>query len=289
MALLFDQGPTMSRAEFRLLRDMVESHCGLNFEEDTQFVMERKLRSRLEALGLDDFSTYYELLRENPAEMDQAVEVLTTNETYFFREYYQLEAFAKQVVPRIMEANAASKRIAVWSAGCSTGEEVYTVAMLLASNPTLREWDVRVFGSDISRRVVQHARRGIYGTSSFRAMPRVYSKYFREVSGGREVLPEIRARCHFGRLNLLDGDRSAIVGSVDAIFCRNVLIYFDQEARRRVIRTLYDRLVPGGYLMLGHSESLLRSATEFELVHLEGDLVYRRPHSAPDLMQREPR
>lgn len=289
MALLFDQGPSMSRAEFRLLRDAVERHCGLNFEVDTQFVMERKLKARLEALGLDDFGAYYEVLRENPSEMDQAVEVLTTNETYFFREYYQLEAFAKQVVPRLMEANAASKRIAIWSAGCSTGEEVYTLAMLLASIPVLAEWDVRVFGSDISRRVVQHARRGVYGTSSFRAMPRIYARYFREVSGGREVLPEIRARCHFGRLNLLDGDRSAIVGSVDAVFCRNVLIYFDDEARRRVIRTLYDRLVAGGYLMLGHSESLLRTATEFELVHLEGDLVYRRPDSAPDLTQGETR
>lgn len=277
MSSLFDPGPSMSQAEFRSLSEVIEKRFGLHYEADTQFVMERKLRPRLETLGLDSYSAYLDVLSKKREESEAAVEALTTNETYFFRENYQLQAFDRQVVPRLMKINEGSKRLAIWSAGCSTGEEVYTLAMILAQNRALAEWDVRLFGSDLSRSVVRHARRGVYSESSFRAMPRGYDHYFRRTAAGREVLPEIRARCHFGNINLLERASTAIVGSVDAIFCRNVLIYFGPEVRRRVVRTLYERLVPGGHLMLGHSESLIRSATEFELVHLDGDLVYRRP------------
>ena len=111
-------------------------------------------------------------------------------------------------------------------------------------------------------------------------MPPKYERYFIEAPEGRQVCPEVRAMCHFGQLNLLAHDRSAIVGTVDAVFCRNVLIYFDAESRRRVVRTFFDRLAPGGYLLLGHSESLLHVSNDFELVHLSTDMVYRRPRLA---------
>ena len=127
-----------------------------------------------------------------------------------------------------------------------------------------------------ARRVVR-ARRGVYREASFRAMPLQHLRYFDDTAEGRSVRPEVRAMCHFGHLNLLEHGRTAIVGAVDVIFCRNVLIYFDPESRAQVVRTFFDRLVPGGYLLLGHSESLLRTTTDFELVHLRTDMVYRRP------------
>ncbi|MCB9611550.1 MAG: protein-glutamate O-methyltransferase CheR [Sandaracinus sp.] len=280
MSLLFDRGPAMTDEEFRLMRDLVNGYCGIAFGEDAKYVVERRLRERLQALGLSDFSEYYRHLRfhvDGDAELERAVDLLTTNETYFFRESYQLQAFERELLPELAERNAARKRLTVWSAGCSTGEEVYTIAMIVASMPRFEGWDVRIFGSDISRRVLQQARRGVYREASFRAMPLQHLRYFDETTEGRSVRPDVRAMCHFGHLNLLEHGRTAIVGAVDVIFCRNVLIYFDPESRAQVVRTFFDRLVPGGYLLLGHSESLLRTTTDFELVHLRTDMVYRRP------------
>lgn len=284
MSILFDGGPKLGPEEFRLLRDYINRVSGISFQEDARFSIERRLRERLAALQLETFDEYYQYLRYHAdavAELERALELLTTNETYFFREEYQLRAFRDEILPEVRSRAEASgsKRLAIWSAGCSTGEEAYTLAMMIADSGQYHDWEVRIFGNDISRRVLSTARKGVYTGASFRVMPPAYEPYFDDVPGGRQVKPHIRAMCHFGYLNLLDRAKAAIVGKVDAIFCRNVLIYFDQEARRRVIETFYERLNPGGYLMLGHSESLLNLSTAFELVHLSTDLVYRRPEA----------
>ena len=276
----FASGPKLRPEAFRMIREVINAYCGLYFEDESGFVMERRLRPRLEALGIDRFDEYYRYLKlhpRGPEELGLAAEALTTHETYFLRERYQLDAFAQEVLPRIAAAAERSRCISVWSAGCSTGEEVYSIAMMIRDTGRYDDWDVRVFGTDISRPVLQSARRGVYGESSFRALPPRYFRYFTETAEGRVVKPEIRALCHFGQLNLLEHERSVVVGTVQAVFCRNVLIYFDNESRRRVLRTIYERLTPGGFLMLGHSESLIRASTDFELVHLSSDLVYRRP------------
>lgn len=272
----------MSDDEFRLFQARIRRHCGLSYESSSKFIMERRLRPRLEALNLDDYQSYYRLLQgpRGPIEIEKTVDALVTNETYFFREEYQLRAFETEVLPILELRNRESRRLSIWSAGCSTGEEVYSLAMIVAASQRFVGWDVRIFGSDISRRVLRRARTGTYGHASFRAMQDRFAHFFRPAPAGRrEVLPEIKSMCHFGRVNLARRDESAIVGTVDAVFCRNVLIYFDDETRAHVVRTLYDRLVPGGYLMLGHSESLFRGATDFELVHLSSDLIYKRPLS----------
>lgn len=282
MSVLLDTGPTLRPDEFRLLRELINRYCGMQFSDDTQYVFERRLKERLREIGLDDFTQYYHHLLYHPqakAEIEAAVDALVTNETYLFREDYQLNAFRHEILPRLREQEriARHKSLTVWSAGCSTGEEVYTIAILIHESRLFAGWDIRVFGNDISRRVVAAARRGTYGPSSFRAMPPEYARFFIDVPQGRQVAPQIRSMCHFGHMNLLDRDRSALIGRVDVVFCRNVLIYFDDGARRRVIDTFYERLHPGGYLLLGHSESLLNSSTAFELVHLTTDMVYRRP------------
>ncbi len=273
--------------EFRLLRDLVNARSGLHFDDDALPSFERRLAERLVALDLSGFDDYYNHLRFSAggeAELEEAIEALTTNETYFYRQEYQLRGFRDELLPRLAEENRARRRLTLWSAGCSTGEEAYTIAMFVHESGLFAGWDVRVIGSDISRRRVAAARRGVYRGGAFRAIPAAArSAFFCEAPGGERVVDFIREMCHFGQLNLLDGARAAIVGRVDAVFCRNVLIYFDSRSRRQVIDNLYDRLVPGGYLLLGHSESLLNLSTAFELVHLREDLVYRRPPAVPRL------
>jgi len=267
--------------EFLLLRDLIYEHAGLSFDADAMFLFDRRLGERVEALGLRGFSDYYKYLRFNargPAELEEAVERLTTKETYFFRQEYQLRSFANELLPRLATANADSKRLCIWSAGCSTGEEVYTLAMLVRESALFESWEVRIIGSDICKSNVATARRGVYQASSFRTTSdTLRARYFREEEDGMHVVDRVKQLCHFGQLNLLDGGRASVVGRVDAIFCRNVLIYFDLRSRRRVIDILLERLLPGGYLLLGHSESLLNLSTAFELVHLREDLVYRKP------------
>jgi len=282
VSLLHDVGPTLDLKEFRLLRDYVNRFCGIHFADDSVYIVERRLRERLRELGIEDFVEYYRYLRYHPnaeAELERAAEVLTTNETYFFREAYQLRAFTDEILP-VVRARAlarGAKRVDVWSAGCSSGEEVYTIAMLIEASRLFEGWDIRVFGNDISRRVLRKARDATYTSASFRAMIPDYDRFFISTDEGKQVHPGIRSMCHFGHLNLMNERRVAIVGRVDVTFCRNVLIYFDDTSRRKVLDTIYQRLHRGGYLLLGHSESLLQSGTAFEIAQLTTDIVYRRP------------
>lgn len=288
MPLFFDSGPHLRQEEFRLIRDLMNDFCGISLSADAIGMVERRLRERLVALDIGSFASYYQHLRyakDREAEIEQAIDLLTTNETYFFREEYQLSAFASEILPEVhrRKRDIGSTRLSIWSAGCSSGEEVYSLAILLEASGLFEGWDVRVFGNDISRRVLSKARKGVYGKSSFRVMPECYSRFFRRTDEGFEVHPRIRGMCNFGHLNLLDRSRAAIVGRVDIVFCRNVLIYFDNASRRRAIENFYDRLVPGGYLLLGHSESLIHLSTAFELVNLTTDLVYRKPEAVASL------
>ncbi len=291
--------------EFRLLRDLFAARTGLHFGPESRFVLERRLRERLVVLKLQCFADYHHYLRFDARaadEWDEAVDLLTINETYFFREDRQLRGFQEELLPMMHALTQPRRRLMIWSAGCSTGEEAYSIAILVhqcdlflprrsmpletAFSPVAlapsagepRPWDVRIYGSDISRRCVAAARRGTYGQASFRATPdAVRRNCFRPSSDGWRVVDPIRELCHFGQMNLLDEDRLRILGRADIIFCRNVLIYFDAKARKTAIDVLYKRLNPGGVLLLGHSESLLNVSTAFELLHLKEDLVYRKP------------
>jgi chemotaxis protein methyltransferase CheR len=287
--------PPLKTEEYRLLRDLISERLGLWFGPESAASLERRLRERLGVRGISSFSDYYHLLKYSELaneEWDEAGEVLTTHETYFFREDYQLRAFKNELLPMLV--SRPRRRVHVWSAGCATGEEAYTIAMLMLESGLChpqRGWELRVHGSDLSKKCISVARRGIYGGSSFRATSsEARERWFRPVPETRDpstahaptapyygVAPDVRSLCHFTQMNLLDAERTALVGRCDIIFCRNVVIYFDAAARRRVIDMFYERLVPGGVLLLGHSESLLNVTTAFELLHLKEDLVYRRP------------
>jgi len=269
---------------FRWLRDLVNEHAGLDFHDDALYAFERRLAERVTAQGLESFEEYYQFLRFDPAgqrEMDEMVDLLTTKETYFFRQEYQLRALSRELFPRLVEDNRGSRRLTIWSAGCSTGEEAYTLAICVLMSGLFADWDVRVIGTDISKRSVAFARRGVYRPNSFRSTPPdVRRAYFDDRHDGAHVNEALRRMCHFGQLNLLDAAKASMVGRANVVMFRNVLIYFDDRARKRAIDNVYERLIPGGYLLLGHSESLWNVTTAFELVHLQDDLVYRKPPAA---------
>ncbi len=274
--------PEMSPEEFRLIRDLVYDHCGILYRDEMKFVMERRLWPRLELLHLADYAGYHRYLRYDPsrrAELDVAIEALTTNETYFFREPLQLQALTDELLPLYAARNERTRRLRIWSAGCSTGEEAYTLAMLVQESGRFEGWDVEIYGTDISKKVLATARRAEYGPSSLRATTSLQqARHFDTAANGKAVVkPALRAMVSFGQLNLLDEEMTALVAKMDLVMCRNVMIYFDPPARRRVLKAFYDRLVEGGHLLLGHSESLINLTAEFELVHLKTDLVYRKP------------
>lgn len=280
--------PVLSEAEFRFLRDRIKAYAGICFGDETAFLLQRRLRPRLAALGLAGFSEYCAYLQDpqrSPAqraqEMEEVFDLCSTRETYFFRQPRQLRAFRQQVLPLL---RPAGPELRVWCAGCSTGEEAYSVAMEVLESGRFRgaPAQIQIVASDLSRAALETAQAGIYGRSAFRQTEAVarYRRYFLEldVPGPArrwQVLPEVRQPVHFLHHNLLE-DLSHRARPFHVIFCRNVLIYFDAPARAALVDRLADCLVEGGYLLLGHSESLLRTPSPFELCHLEQELVYRK-------------
>lgn len=280
---MFDRDETipLGEGEFRLLRDLIREHCGLFFDDGSRFLLERRLSRRLKLHHLSNFRDYYRLLlydKKKEDELTAAIDVLTVNETFFFREKNQLKAFSDEILPEIRETNREKKRIRVWSAGCSTGEEPYTIAMLVLEYGHLFGWDMEILGSDINQRVLTAARRGVYRKNSFRSAESYFmEKYFEEESGSFLISEAVKRLVSFSYLNLLDPFKVRFMGQTDVIFCRNVLIYFDQAARKKVVENFYNNLVEGGYLLLGHAESLINISTSFALRHLKNDMVYQKP------------
>jgi chemotaxis protein methyltransferase CheR len=268
---------------FRLLRDFIHGYCGIYFDDGSKFLVERRLSRRLEQRRLKSFEEYYRFIRydrRREEELTVLIDNLTTNETYFFRETPQLRAFSEELLPELRRSLAERKTLRIWSAGCSTGEEPYTIAiLLLESGDWWRDWQVEILGSDINQRVLHTARKGVYKKSAHRATsPEMLAKYFiEEDKGSYRILDKVRELVSFSSVNLLDPNKTSLVNNVDIIFCRNVIIYFDKEAKKKVIESFYEKLREGGYLLLGHSESLINISNAFMLRTLKNDMVYQKP------------
>lgn len=273
----------MSDEEFLLIRDLIFDYCGIMLPENVKFLVERRLRPRLDAFGAAGFREYYRAVkygRDKTHELDEIVELITTNETYFFREQHQLQAFTREIVPALVAGREPGNPIRIWSAGCSSGEEGYTIAMLLEEMALPSTVTFEIFGSDISRKVLRLARSGVYRESSFRdTSPHFIEKYFDRDNRDYILRDHIRSRVTFGHLNLMDEAALALVANVDVIFCRNVMIYFAKSSRTKLLNSFYRKMRAGGYLLLGHSESLVNASTNFEIVALKNDIVYRKPIS----------
>ncbi len=268
---------------FRLLRDFIHGYCGIYFDNGSKYLLERRLSRRLEQRRLKSFEEYYHFLRydrKREEELIILIDNLTTNETYFFRESAQLRAFSEEILPELRSGLADRKVLRIWSAGCSTGEEPYTIAiLLLESGDWWRDWQVEILGSDINQRVLHTARKGVYKKSAHRATsPEMLAKYFFcDEKGDYRIIDKVKELVSFSYLNLLDPYKTSLVSNMDVIFCRNVIIYFDHEAKKKMIESFYQKLRDGGYLLLGHSESLINISTAFILRTLKNDMVYQKP------------
>jgi chemotaxis protein methyltransferase CheR len=264
----------------RQVLELLNRRYGFQFRDSFWEMAKARLARRMVELGLDNLQDYYYRLLYDTGgddEMDAVFEALANNETYFFREDSQIWTLSKEIVPERRRAHPGA-RVRVWSAGCSTGEEPYSLAMAVLESQAGGGDAVEIFGSDQSRRALERARRGVYGGFSFRSIPPgIKERYFRSCEQDRfQIVPEVRRLVQFGRCNLMGPAGDLPLVKFDAIFCRNVLIYFDREARRQVINLFYDRLAGGGYLLLGHSESLLDLSDRFEFASLSNDVAYRR-------------
>jgi len=273
----------LSEDVFRLIRDIIKDYCGLYFDDSSRYLIEKRLSRRVKNHHLNDFRDYYRFIRydkNTEQELSAIMDILTVNETYFFREQNQLKAFSEEILEELKVTNKGGKVLRIWSAGCSTGEEPYTISMLINEKSNFNGWDIEICGSDINQRVLQAARKGVYKKNAFRTTePHYIKKYFKEEDGSFQINDNVKRHVNFSYLNLLDPFKTRFLGNMDVIFCRNVLIYFDNASRKRVIENFFNRLVDGGYLLLGHAESLINISTAFNLKHLKNDMVYQKPHS----------
>ena len=276
-----DEVLTLSEDVFRLIRDIIKDHCGLYFDDNSKYLVEKRLTRRVKNHHFSDFRDYYRFIRYDrnfEEELTAIIEVLTVNETYFFREQNQLRALSDEILEELKETNKDRRSLRIWSAGCSTGEEPYTIAMMLNEKIDFSGWDIEIYGSDINQRVLQTARKGIYRKNSFRTTDQYFiNKYFTEQDGAYQIQDCLKRFVNFSYVNLLDPFKIRFLGKMDVILCRNVLIYFDSLSRKKVIDNFYERLVDGGYLLLGHAESLINISTAFTLKHFKNDMVYQKP------------
>jgi chemotaxis protein methyltransferase CheR len=269
----------VDKKELIRVRNIISAEFGLFFSSRDLHILENRLTPCLERLGVDTFNDYAEvLLRPGNKELQLAIEHLTNNETYLFREDYQLAAFSKEMLPLLKKKASNNRQLTIWSAGCSSGEEVYTIAMLLADSGLFTGWNVRILGTDIHSAMISHARKGLYSESSFRNTSSAQRRrHFTRKGHLFEIKDDIKAMCNFSTMNILNDDSLGIIGRFDVVFCRNVLMYFDKKSKLKCLSNFFNRLQTGGMLLLGHTESLLNLKTDFEDVYLTDALVYRKP------------
>lgn len=264
------------------IRDLIYQVAGI-FQPDNKLrLLEDRCSKRMKTLGVATLYEYYECLTTKPirqAELTSLLNEITIGETCFFRNQPQLDAFRNVVLPRILEAKSKLplRHLRIWSAGCSTGEEPYTLSIILLEETAdrLKGWTFEVLATDLNERSLAHAKQGTYGTYSTRNLNAYFrQKYFIARGGDLHVAPEVKARVNFSRVNLSDDCRMAFMKGIDLVMCCNVLIYFDGASKRRVIQHFYNNLLTHGYLLLGHSESLYGISEDFRLVHLPSATAY---------------
>jgi chemotaxis protein methyltransferase CheR len=265
----------MSPQVFSILSALIEQRAGLHYSPEDRDLLQDKVSVRALDAGFDSLLDYYYFLRYDPAgpaALDALVDSLLVHETYFFREALPVSVLADDV---LVPAVRAGRRPRVWCAACSTGEEPLTLAMMLADRGVLS--DVEVVASDLSPRVLERARTGEHNLRSLRALPPGVEGRWLEVRGGRpHVKPELVEAVDWRRVNLVDAQAVAALGTFDAILCRNVLIYFQDETARRVVESLTRALAPGGHLLVGTSESLMRFGTALTCEERRGAFFYTK-------------
>lgn len=269
----------LSESEFRLFRELIYDECGVSMGAEKKTFLESRLRRRMDDLGIKSGYEYYCLVKhssDRSRELPALLDILMICETSFFRNHPQFELLKETVLPEIVlkKERAGSRLIRVWSAGCSTGQEPYSaVIALLESLPGAESWTVRVFASDLSFTALERAQCGVYRADQIKGLQQHHvSKYFRQQDGNYLIGDPVK-RCVIFDYHNLKHDNG--LRGLDLIFCRNVMIYFDADEQRRLVARFANCLVPGGFLFLGHAESLQGLSSRFAMVHRNKGIAYR--------------
>jgi chemotaxis protein methyltransferase CheR len=254
------------------------------FPEARRHFVERRVADRMAATGATSFARYFvRLSGDLDGEIEKFINAFTVNETYFYREDYQLACLTSDLLGERLRVKPFGEALRIWSVPCSTGEEPYSIAIWLLENwPQVDAHNVEIVGSDIDTNVLEAARAGIFGERALmRLTPKLIDKYFVATEPGRwQILDDLRQSVRFTAVNIVERSETHPHGLFDVIFCRNVLIYFDDSSRRVAAENLYENLAPGGYICLGHTESMSRISPLFEVCRFVNAIIYRKPLEA---------
>jgi len=273
------QAPTLTSDEMAQVASILYDWTGMIFGENKRYYIERRIGERMARNHITEASSYLSFVRSHPAEKQALINAFTINESYFYREQHQFAALSAQILPQIVGTKQPGDLVRIWSMPCSTGEEAYSIAIWLLENwPLVDAYNIEIVGSDIDTAALNHAREGVFGARALARLPaRVVEDYFEAEHGQRrKIIDDLRESVHFTPANIVDRVTLTGLGSFDVILCRNLLIYFDDASRRAAIDNLHNSLNPGGFLCLGHSESMARITDRFELVRLDDAMVYRK-------------
>lgn len=275
--------PEMSHEEFIMIRDFVHEKSGIFFPENKMYLVKNRLVKRMAERGIKTYRDYFYHVKYDTSmkEFHQLMNLMTTNETSFYRNGPQLLSFSDEVLPLLVEEKQSSgglKTLKIWSAGCSTGEEPYTLAMIILEKVNLQAgYKVEIIANDISEQALQKARKGEYSGITLRNVkPSHLERFFTKVGEVHRVNAEVKALVKFSHMNLNDPRVISMNSNFDVIFCRNVMIYFSDEVKKQLVRGFFNALRPGGYFYIGHSETLHGISKAFKLVYFKNALVYQK-------------
>jgi len=268
--------------DFEKFSEFFYRKTGIRFDSSKRYFVDRRLIERMSATGHKGFKTYFIYLRFNSdkKETQALINAMTVNETYFFREEYQFRCMVERMLPEVVSWKRPGETIKIWSIPSSTGEEPYSIAIyLLEYWPDLDNWDVEILSSDIDTNVIEAAKKGIYTERSVKNLSDVMlKKYFTKVGDGLyQISEDIRNSVEFTVVNLIEPKETKRFRGIDIVFCRNLLIYFDDVSRRVAAENLFDALNPGGFICLGHSESMSRISPLFKVRKFSEAIVYQKP------------
>jgi chemotaxis protein methyltransferase CheR len=272
---------TISQEEFLKFREFFYRKTGILFEDTKRYFVDKRLVERIQATKSDNFRNYFVMLRFEVSgeELQTLTNLMTVNETYFFREEYQFKCLVASILPELTARKKDQRPLRIWSVPSSSGEEAYSIAIyLLEQWPGINQWDVEIISSDIDTKILAQARSGHYSPRSVQKLPKqLLEKYFRPAGDGYQICDDLKQAVEFTRVNLMKPTDVRGYREFDVIFCRNLLIYFDDLSRRTAADTFFDALNPGGYLCLGHSESMSRISSLYQVRKFSDSVVYRKP------------
>lgn len=281
-AAALSQRIAITDADFLKFRDFFYRKTGIHFDESKRYFVDKRLIERIEATGAEDFRAWFIALRfeAKGEELQQLVNAMTVNETYFFRESYQFDCMVNDMLNEVARRKRPGGRIRIWSIPSSTGEEPYSIAIYLLERwGLINDYEVEILSSDIDTQVLDMAQRGIYSARSIGQLPKPYlEKYFRKLGENEYAISrDLVDAVEFSRVNLTDANDTRRFRDIDLVFCRNLLIYFDDLSRRVAAEAMYDAMAPGGFICLGHSESMSRITSLFEVRRFRDAMVYQKP------------